>query len=44
MPSKNHLFLVLFAGFAGKEHQKIEISGMLRLPEPLHGVSRGIER
>jgi hypothetical protein len=26
-PSKYHRFLVLFAGKAGKEHQKLEISG-----------------
>src|SRR6186713_646588 len=39
-PSKNHYFLVLVAGFAGNEHQKIEISGRLRLPEPLHRAKK----
>jgi len=39
-PSKNHSFLVLVAGFAGNEHQKTEISGRLRLPEPLQRVTR----
>jgi hypothetical protein len=38
-PSKNRSFLVLVAGNAGNEHQKIEISGRRCLPEPLHRVS-----
>jgi hypothetical protein len=33
-PSKNHPFLVLFAGLAGKEHEKKEISGRLAAPNP----------
>ena len=43
MPAKNHCFLVVIAGKAGNNHQKVKISGRLRLPEPLHRVSRVIE-
>jgi hypothetical protein len=39
-PSKNHCFLVVAAGFAGNNHQKVKISGRQRLPAPLHSVSR----
>jgi hypothetical protein len=38
-PSKNPSFLVLVLGKAGNEHQKLEISGRQRLPEPLHHVT-----
>jgi hypothetical protein len=39
-PAKNHSFLVVFAGFAGKYHEKMEILGRLRRPKPHHRVSR----
>jgi hypothetical protein len=38
-PPRMNSFLVVFAGKAGKYHEIIEISGRLRLPEPLHHVS-----
>jgi hypothetical protein len=38
MLSKRHPFLMLFAGLAGKEHQKIDILGRLRRPKPHHCV------
>jgi hypothetical protein len=35
MPSKNHSFLVLIAGIAGNQHQKLDISGAATpLPNP----------
>jgi hypothetical protein len=37
-PSKNLSFLVVVAGFASNDHQKIEISGRQRLPEPHHYI------
>ena len=42
-PSKNHSFLVLVAGFAGHEHQKIESLGRRCLPKPHHRISPVIE-
>src|SRR6187401_828415 len=39
-PSKDHSFLLLVAGKAGHEQQKIEILGRRSLPKPLHRVSR----
>ena len=34
MPSKNHPFLVVVAGCAGNDHEKMEILGRLGLPKP----------
>jgi hypothetical protein len=39
-PSKNYSSLVVLAGFAGKNHQRIEILGRLCLPKLLHRVRR----
>jgi hypothetical protein len=41
VPSKNHPFLVLVAGKAGNEHEKIETLGRRSRPKP-HRVSRTI--
>jgi hypothetical protein len=38
-PSKNPSFLVVFAGFAGKYHQKIELLGRRNRPKLHHRVS-----
>ena len=38
MPSKNHSFRVVVAGFAGNDHAKMEILGRLCLPKTLHRV------
>jgi len=39
-PSKKPPFLVVFAGEAGKYHQKKKIVGRLRHPNPHHRVTR----
>jgi hypothetical protein len=40
VPLQESFFLVVVAGFAADNHQKLKISGRQRLPEPLHRVSR----
>ena len=38
-PSKNHHFLVVVAGFAGNDHQKMEFSERRCHPEHLYRIS-----